>query len=171
MRKANGEFVKEYMKKFPALSSRKIAALLMRDMPGEFKSEDYCRGIVRYYRGARGNKDREKKGKQIIKYADLNIIHGHEYVFSISNPVNAARGLFNRAKASTLCFHHHRTSEHTETTITGKTITCWSVGCLCNLRPDYMPLNSWNHGFVEIYGDGNDGFHVDNKRIVNYRIV
>jgi len=320
-----GEIVKEYLRKFPGLSSRKIAELLMRDIPGEYKTEDQCRNLVRYYRGSLGKKNRasmtdsnyipkivlprseekehdpyvipydaypiiaggdlhlpyhdeealelfieraiEMKAKtmllagdwmdmyqasrfqhdprlrnvkdeiamfnsvldtikkalpktklifkignhearydnylmnnapalygleelhldhvlnlkkrgidlvrstQIIKYGDLNIIHGHEYVFSISNPVNAARGLFNRAKASALCFHHHQTSEHTEPTINGKVVTCWSVGCLCNLKPEYMPLNKWNLGFAEIYGDENGGFHVNNRRIVNYRLM
>lgn len=107
-----------------------------------------------------------------IRFRGLNIIHGHEYVFSISNPVNPARGLFTRAKKSSLCFHHHRTSEHTETTITGEVITCWSVGCLCDLRPQYMPLNNWNLGFAEIYGDDDSSdYHVSNRRIVNYRLV
>ena len=108
---------------------------------------------------------------RVMRFRHLNIIHGHEYVFSISNPVNPARGLFTRAKKSTMCFHHHRSSEHTETTITGDVITCWSVGCLCDLKPEYMPLNSWNLGFAEIYGDDNGDYHVNNRRIVNYRLM
>lgn len=106
-----------------------------------------------------------------MRFRHLNIIHGHEYVFSISNPVNPARGLFTRAKKSTVCFHHHRSSEHTETTITGEVITCWSVGCLCDLKPEYFPINQWNHGFIEIYGDDNGDYHVTNRRIVNYRLM
>lgn len=111
------------------------------------------------------------KSMRTMRFRHLNIIHGHEYVFSISNPVNPARGLFTRAKKSTMCFHHHRTSEHTETTITGEVITCWSVGCLCDLKPEYMPLNSWNLGFAEIYGDDGEDYHVNNRRIVNYRLM
>lgn len=108
---------------------------------------------------------------RVMRFRSLNLIHGHEYVFSISNPVNPARGLFTRAKKSTMCFHHHRSSEHTETTITGDVITCWSVGCLCDLKPEYMPLNSWNLGFAEIYGDDNGGYHVSNRRIIDYRLM
>ena len=108
--------------------------------------------------------------KRIIKAGHLHIIHGHEYIYSISNPVNPARGLYNRAKKSALCFHHHQTSEHTEPAINGDVVTTWSGGCLCGLRPQYMPLNKWNHGFTEIYND--DGFFtVSNRRIINYRIV
>lgn len=108
--------------------------------------------------------------KRIIKAGHLHIIHGHEYIYSISNPVNPARGLYNRAKKSALCFHHHQTSEHTEPAINGDIVTTWSGGCLCGLRPQYMPLNKWNHGFTEIYNS--DGFFtVSNRRIINYRIV
>lgn len=321
----NSDIVKEYLRKFPSLSSRKIAALLMRDIPTEFKTEDQCRGIIRYYRASHGNYNREKiapeniipkvivprdeqkdmspyiipddawpimaagdvhlpyhdqeaveimleraieigaktllmagdwmdmyqvsrwqkdprlrnvkeeiamfnelideirkvlpntklifkvgnhekrfddylmanaaalydleqlrlaqildlKGRgidlvesmRVMRFRSLNIIHGHEYVFSISNPVNPARGLFTRAKKSTVCFHHHRPSSHTETTITGDVITCWSVGCLCDLKPEYLPLNSWALGFAEIYGDENGDFHVNNRTIINYKLM
>lgn len=111
------------------------------------------------------------KDKQIMKFGHLYIIHGHEYVFSISNPVNPARGLYNRAKKSTICFHHHQTSEHTEPSINGDIVTCWSSGCLCGLKPDYMPLNKWNWGFVEIDGGEDGEFYVKNRRIVNYKIM
>ena len=108
--------------------------------------------------------------RRVIKLDHLHIIHGHEYVYSISNPVNPARGLYNRAKKSALCFHHHQTSEHTESSINGDIVTTWSGGCLCGLHPQYMPLNKWNHGFVEITND--DGFYrVTNRRIVNYRVM
>lgn len=321
----SGEIVKEYLRRFPSLSSRKIAELLMRDLPTDFKSEEYCRGIVRYYRGGNGEKNRAKlteetyipkvmvpkdekrdmtpyiipadawpivaagdvhlpyhdqeaveimleraievkaktllmagdwmdmyqvsrfqkdprlrnvkdeiamfnelvaeirkvlpntklifkvgnhekrfddylmtnaaalydleelrlaqvlklkaqgidlvESMRVMRFRSLNIIHGHEYVFSISNPVNPARGLFTRAKKSTMCFHHHRSSEHTETTITGDVITCWSVGCLCDLKPEYLSLNSWNLGFAEIYGDDSGGYHVGNRRIIDYRLM
>lgn len=109
---------------------------------------------------------------RVMKFRSLSIIHGHEYVFAISNPVNPARGLFTRAKKSALCFHHHRTSEHTETDISGQVITTWSSGCMCHLQPEYMPLNNWNLGFVEIYGnDESDNYYVDNRRIINYQLM
>jgi len=108
--------------------------------------------------------------KRIIRAGHLNIIHGHEYIYSISNPVNPARGLYNRAHKSALCFHHHQTSEHTEPSINGDIVTCWSAGCLCDLHPRYMPLNKWNLGFAVIRKT--DGmFLVDNKRIVNYKVL
>lgn len=107
---------------------------------------------------------------QVARFRHLNIIHGHEYVFAISNPVNPARGLYNRAKKNAICFHHHQSSEHTETDITGDVTTCWSAGCLCNLRPDYLPLNKWNHGFIEITAQ-DEMFLVRNRKIINYKVV
>lgn len=109
--------------------------------------------------------------KRIIKTGDLNIVHGHEFPSSIMSPVNVARGLYLRAKSSTLCGHHHRTSEHTEQDINGKIITTWSVGCLSELHPAYMPINSWNHGFVLIDLHGRKEFEVRNKRIWKGKIL
>lgn len=110
------------------------------------------------------------KDKRLIKLDHLYIIHGHEYKFAISNPVNPARGLYLRAKKNTICGHFHQTSEHTESAINGDIVTCWSIGSLCDLHPQYSPLNKWNHGFAEIYYD--DGFfNLRNRKIVNYRLV
>lgn len=108
--------------------------------------------------------------KRIIKAGHLYIIHGHEYVFNISNPVNPARGLYLRAKKSALCGHFHQTSEHTESAISGDMVTCWSLGALCGMHPMWMPLNRWNVGFAKI--EMNDGsFSVYNKKIINNKIV
>lgn len=105
---------------------------------------------------------------QQIKAGKLNIIHGHEFGGSFFNPVNAARGLFMRAKASVLAGHNHQTSEHQEGNINGDAIACWSTGCLCELAPEYRPFafTKWNLGaaWVEVYEDGS--FMVDNFRII-----
>lgn len=110
--------------------------------------------------------------KRVIKLNDLNGIHGHEYVGGISVPVNVARGLYLRGKVSAFQGHNHSTSEHTEADMNGKITTTWSVGCLCELHPSYMPLNKWNHGFgwVELDEDGvHYQFH--NKRIFNGKVL
>lgn len=118
------------------------------------------------------------KGIDIIsdkRYMTLNGltgIHGHEYIGGISAPVNPARGLFLKAKVSSFQGHNHQTSEHTEPTLTGKMVTTWSLGCLCELHPAYMPLNKWNHGFgiVDLDDNGED-FEFRNKRIFNGKIM
>lgn len=112
------------------------------------------------------------KDKQPMKLNSLWGLHGHEYVGGISAPVNPARGLFNKAKVSTFQGHNHQTSEHTEPTLTGKMVTTWSLGCMSELHPAYMPLNKWNHGFgiVDLDSNGED-FEFRNKRIFRGKIV
>lgn len=107
--------------------------------------------------------------KRPIRLGELNVLHGHEYRFNISNPVNPARGFFLRAKTHVLGGHLHQTSQHSEKDLEGKTVSAWSTGCLCDLHPDYRPLNPWNHGFafIEVYKGG--AFRVENLRIIDGR--
>jgi hypothetical protein len=110
--------------------------------------------------------------KRPMKLNNLWGIHGHEYIGGISAPVNPARGLFLKSKVSCFQGHNHQTSEHTEPTLTGKMVTTWSLGCLSELHPAYMPLNKWNHGFAEIDLDGNgEDFEFKNKRIFEGKIL
>jgi predicted phosphodiesterase len=108
--------------------------------------------------------------KQIVQMGKLIAVHGHEFGQSMFSPVNIARGLYLRAKDNAICGHHHQTSEHTEPNINGKVTTCWSVACLCELHPDYMPINKFTHGFAHIKAFDNDEFEVMNYRIVNGKI-
>lgn len=108
--------------------------------------------------------------KQVLKLKSLNIIHGHEYPGGVVQPVNPARGLFLKAKSSTICGHFHQPSEHTEMDINGKVTTCWSTGHLAEPHPHYMPLNKWSHGFAHITTN-EDSYNVKNIRIVEGRIV
>lgn len=102
--------------------------------------------------------------RQPIQLGDLNL-HGHEYRFAISNPVNAARGLFLRSKAMAMCGHFHQTSHHTEKTVDERNLATWSVGCLCDLHPAYKPLNNWNLGFAFVTVHTSGKFEVENKYI------
>lgn len=109
---------------------------------------------------------------QYMKLNDLNGLHGHEYKGGISAPVNIARGLYLRGKVSAFQGHNHQTSEHTECDMDGKITTTWSIGCLSELNPAYMPLNKWNHGFamVELDENGKD-YKFHNKRIFKGKIL
>lgn len=109
--------------------------------------------------------------KRIIKAGELNIIHGHEFSGGVFSPVNIARGLFLKAKVSCMQGHNHQTSEHTETDMNGKITTTWSLGCLSELHPEYMPLNKWNHGFAFVEVDNDGDFQVHNKRIHNGEVL
>lgn len=111
------------------------------------------------------------ESKQLIKYGKLHILHGHEFGMSVFSPVNPARGFYTRAKQSMLGGHHHQTSEHSEKSLNDDVVTCWSNGCLCELHPDYMPINKWNHGaaIVEIQ-DKSGNYKVSNFKIIKGKI-
>lgn len=113
------------------------------------------------------------KGKQVIKYGKLNIIHGHEFGQSFFSPVNPARGLFLRAKCPTIAGHNHQTSEHHENNLNGSSMATWSTGCLCHMRPEYAPFadTKWNHGAAFLEKDSQGNFHVDNFRIIDGKVV
>lgn len=113
----------------------------------------------------------EIKSKQYTFAGKLALLHGHEFGHSVFSPVNAARGLYLRAKDSSVIGHHHQTSEHSEKSLNGDVVTTWSVGCLCGLNPEYMPFNKWNHGFAHIRINKDGSYEFDNKRIINYKIV
>ena len=110
------------------------------------------------------------KDKRIVRFGHLSIIHGHEYASGIFQSVNVARGLFLKSKVSSLQGHAHQVSEHTETDMHGKITTTWSVGCLCDLHPDYAKLNKWSQGFAIAQRNGDD-FHVKNYRIHQGQIL
>ena len=108
---------------------------------------------------------------QLIEAGKLSIYHGHELPQGMSSPVNPARGLWMRVQETIMCGHWHRTSEHTETTgISRKVSSCWSVGCLCDLSPDYAIVNRWNHGFAIVDIDKTGAFEVHNHKIIDGRV-
>lgn len=102
--------------------------------------------------------------KRVIRLGKLNVLHGHEFPRAISSPVNPARGLFLRSHKSSICHHFHQASEHSENDVVSVPISCWSVGCACDLHPQYMPLNKWGHGFAIVEVLSNNRFVVHNYR-------
>ena len=119
---------------------------------------------------ARANNITLISDKRIINFCGLNIIHGHEFSTGFFSPVNVARGLYLRGKTSAIQGHNHQSSEHTEPDMNGKITTTWSTGCLCELHPEYMPLNKWNHGFA-IADKVQSGFNLRNFRITKGTIL
>lgn len=112
------------------------------------------------------------KSSQIIELGKLLVLHGHEFMQSVYSPVNAARGLFLRAKTSAIIGHLHMTSEHAEGNLKGDRIVCYSLGCLCNLRPEYAPtaFTRWNHGFALVDLEADGSYTVHNKKIVEGKV-
>jgi predicted phosphodiesterase len=99
----------------------------------------------------------------------LHMLHGHEFGKPIERSVNPARGLALRARCNALIGHLHVCSNHTEPGL-DKTMSTWSVGCLCELHPPYAPINRWSTGFglCELHGE-NWSYH--NRKIINGIIV
>jgi predicted phosphodiesterase len=110
-------------------------------------------------------------GKSKLNIGKLSIFHGHEFGKQFLPSVNVARGLFMKTKVSSLCGHHHQTAEHNERDANGKFITCWGVGCLSELSPDYNPYSRYNHGFAIVDKGTNGAFSVHNYRIHEGRIL
>lgn len=79
--------------------------------------------------------------------------------------VNPARTLGLKLKRHALCGHFHRTSEAMSKIYDGEHVVTFSVGCLTDLEPDFMPVNEHNLGFaiVEMLQGGD--FIVHNKKI------
>lgn len=107
------------------------------------------------------------KSMQKIKAGKhLTILHGHE---TRNSGVYPARTLLTRTKVCSIAGHNHRTSTYGEKTSDDKYLYSWTLGCLCDMKPDYMPINQWNHGFGWLTLKGND-FTVKNLRIINGEI-
>lgn len=111
------------------------------------------------------------KDKRIVMIGRLPVLHGHELPRGISAPVNPARGAYMRAKVSCLVAHSHRTSEHTETKMNRKIVTCWSQGALCHLQPQYEPFNGWNSGFAFVEVSKTGDFNLTNYRIYGGKLL
>lgn len=107
----------------------------------------------------------------LIRLGKLCIYHGHELPQGMSSPVNPARGMWMRVQETLLAGHWHRVSEHTEKTgISGKVSSCWSTGCLCDMRPAYCISNRWSHGFAFVLTEKNGEFEVHNHKILNGKV-
>lgn len=107
--------------------------------------------------------------KRIVKAGKINIMHGHEFG-KMSSAVNPARTFYLKAKQNVICGHLHQPSEHTEPNLNGELTTAFSVGCLCELHPDYAPINRWAHGFAHLIINKDQTFRARNYRIIDGHI-
>lgn len=109
--------------------------------------------------------------KVISKAGKINIVHGHEFAKGFVAPVNPARGFFMKGKANMIGGHHHQDSAHSENTLDGKQLVCYSTGHLADPHPEYHPFNNWSHGFADItFSEGGD-FVVSRYKIINGRVI
>jgi len=105
--------------------------------------------------------------KTVIRLGKLHAAHGHHVVRGIFAPVNPARGAFTKAKDNIVIGHLHNPSHHNEVTMSGKVIGAWSLGCLCQLRPDYSPqTGNSQHGFAHVTIEPSGDFFFRNFKVV-----
>lgn len=111
------------------------------------------------------------ESRSLCRAGNLTIMHGHEVRSGFCVPVNPARTIYLKTKSTVLIGHYHQSAKHSERHLSGENISCWSMGCLCDLRPEYAPVNNWNHGFAFVDVDTDGTFSVSNKEIVCGKIV
>jgi len=102
-----------------------------------------------------------------IRHHMLALLHGSEWKGGFAPPVNPARGAYIRGGECCVVAHWHRSSSHDDPSLF-RDVQCWSVGCLCDLHPDYCSINKWNHGFA--YLTTGSQWNVENKRITNKEV-
>jgi predicted phosphodiesterase len=104
--------------------------------------------------------------KRVIKVGSAYIVHGHE-LYSSAGAINVARNIRLKTLDNTIFGHFHKTQEDYQTAISRNMFGSWSIGCLCGLRPSYMPLNNWNHGFGILNLQSDGSFEFENKKIID----
>ena len=111
------------------------------------------------------------RGYDHCKIGKLSIIHGHT-VFKSWGSVNPAKTVFDKLKQTALVGHCHKKAEYTWTTLNGETHSTWTTGCLMNLNVEYNPHgNNYVHGFARVVVHKDGMFEVENKMIVNGKVV
>lgn len=105
-------------------------------------------------------------GKQSYSIGKLNGYHGHELPRGLTNPVSIGRGLWLRTSQSGFTNHWHRSDEYTHTNADKTQIwTCYGIGCMCDLRPNYAPVNGWSHGGLVIESQPSGVYRAESVRV------
>ncbi len=104
--------------------------------------------------------------RKILRHHKLYLLHGHE-VSGLSSCVNPAYGAYRKLNECCMVAHRHSSSKHTVPTLE-RIISTWSVGCSCQLHPDWLPLNSWTQGFAIL--NTQSDWSVENFHIVDGQV-
>lgn len=115
------------------------------------------------------NLDRVQRGEGVYSIGKLNILHGHE--LGICPNVNPARQYFLRALDNIICGHVHKVDEFFARSVAGKTMGAWVCGPLCDMTPEYRPLNPWVAGFALAHFDDDGLFSVKLKKVIEGRVL
>lgn len=98
----------------------------------------------------------------IMRIGSLFIAHGHE---TKAGGLTPAKNMLNKWHCDIAFGHLHRTDEFHFRKFDGTYIKTYSIGCLCNLYPEYWQNNNWNAGalFVERLKEGK--YNAENIRL------
>ena len=107
---------------------------------------------------------------QPFRIGKVYLLHGHE-INSGWTTINIARNFYLKNPNTQIIGHFHRTQEHIQKKLDMQIDGSWSMGCLCNLTPDYRPANQWNHGVGIIEWDVDGYFSFQNKKIIDGRVL
>jgi predicted phosphodiesterase len=99
-----------------------------------------------------------------MKAGSLYLLHGNE-TSAKGGGINVARTIMLRTFSNVILGHFHRTQYSSIRDMDGSEKGTFVVGCLCGLKPKWLPKNDWNWGFAEIEIYGKE-FEVLNKRIL-----
>lgn len=84
-----------------------------------------------------------------VVFGDYTIEHGDK--IPGAGGVVPARTLLMRLKSNSIVNHFHKSSESIQRVYgpgESTSIKAYSLGCMCDLAPEYMEINEWNHGFA-----------------------
>ena len=106
-----------------------------------------------------------------VVFGDFLIEHGDK--IPGAGGVVPARTALMKLKTNCLINHFHKTSSSSQRVYgpgESTTIRGYSLGCLCELTPEYLEINEWNHGFAILKRNGNL-VQVNNYKIEGNQIV
>lgn len=97
----------------------------------------------------------------IMQVSDFFISHGHE---TQAGGLTPARNMLMKQHCNFIFGHLHRSDEFQFRKPDASLIKTYSVGCLCNLYPEYWENNNWNNGCLIIKRTKNGKTEVNNYR-------
>lgn len=106
------------------------------------------------------------ESNQYIYAGKLMISHGHNIGLK-SGGVNVARTVRLKLNRSACVNHFHRETKDTGRVLDENQFSCWSLGALCDLNPNYLPVNDWSLGFGYVELEKNGNFRLYQKTIIN----
>lgn len=109
-------------------------------------------------------------GKSPLKLGKLFVLHGHEKKVSV-NAINLAKLFYDKCRVNVIAGHHHKTDYSLFRKLDGTHEGAWTVGTLGKLSEEYQPISNWNHGFAYVDELDNGLFEVNNKIIIEGKII